>query len=94
MRPCIPKKLRPMVLHNEHSSVWGGDTRVSRPLTKQVAAQYLWPEMEKDVRKFVSECEACQLAKGTKPHRHGMSLGHKYTEPGAHLCLDLVAEIR
>ena len=20
---CIPKKLRPMVLHNEHSSVWG-----------------------------------------------------------------------
>ena len=67
---------------------------MSRPLTKQVAAQYLWPEMEKDVRKFVSGCEACQLAKGTKPHRHGMSLGHKYTEPGAHLCLDLVAEIR
>ena len=49
--------------------------------------------MEKDVRKFVSECEACQLAKGTKPHRQGMSIGHRYTEPGTHLCLDLVGPV-
>ena len=43
MRPCIPKKLRPMVLHNEHSSVWGGHSGVTATY-KQVAAQYFWPE--------------------------------------------------
>ena len=49
--------------------------------------------MRSDVEKYVSQCPECQLAKGTKPHRHGLMLGHKYTEPGTHLCMDLVGPI-
>ena len=92
MRPALPKKLRPQVMHNAHNTIWGGHTGLNATV-KKITEQYYWPSLQKDVEQFVTSCEECQLAKGTKPHRHGLMLGHKYTEPGTHICMDLVGPI-
>ena len=92
MRPALPKKLRPVVMHNAHGTIYGGHVN-STGMYKQIASEYFWPAMERDIQEYVSTCEHCQLAKGTKPHRHGLMLGHKWTEPGTHLTMDLVGPI-
>ena len=92
MRVACPKKLRPIVMHNHHTSIYGGHVN-STAMYKEIAQTYYWPSMQQDIQQYVSNCEFCQLGKGTKPHRHGLALGHRFTEPGTHLCLDLVGPI-
>ena len=49
--------------------------------------------MEKDIQKYVSTCELCQLAKGTKPFRQGFLSGWKHSKVLHTVCMDLIGPI-
>ena len=49
--------------------------------------------MEKDIQKYVSTCELCQLAKGTKPNRQGYLGGWKHSKVLRTVCMDLIGPI-
>ena len=49
--------------------------------------------MEKDIQKYVSTCELCQLAKGTKPSRQGYLSGWKHSKVLHTVCMDLIGPI-
>ena len=49
--------------------------------------------MEKDILKYVSTCELCQLAKGTKLSRQGFLSGWKHSKVLHAVCMDLIGPI-
>ena len=92
MRPYLPHSLRPIALRNAHGS--GESGHVNATAThKELLRHYFWPSMERDVADYIKECEICQLAKGTKPHRQGLLMGHHYTGPMHSISMDLVGPI-
>ena len=92
MRPFLPEALRPMALMNAHGSGESGHVHATATF-KELSRHYFWPQMEKDVAKHIRECELCQLAKGTKPHRQGLHMGHRYVGPLHSISMDLIGPI-
>jgi hypothetical protein len=91
-RPFVPETLRPTVLHNMHNSVWGGHKGVEGTY-KDTADKYFWHKMEVDIRQYVSECVACQLAKGTQPSRQGYLAGNTFHSSMSMVCMDLMGPL-
>ena len=50
------------ILTEYHSSPIGGHVGITRT-TICISAQFYWPNMRKDVQKFIAECVICQQAK-------------------------------
>ena len=64
-RIYVPLELRAALMRNYHSTAWAKHQH-SRSMHKKMVAWYYWSTMEKDIQEYVSTCELCQLAKGTK----------------------------
>ena len=41
MRPALPKKLRPIALHNAHNSIYGGHNGVTSTLKSRTSERYV-----------------------------------------------------
>ena len=91
-RPFVPESLRPTVLRNMHNSVWEGHKGAGGTY-KNTADKYFWHKMEVDIRQYVSECTACQLAKGTQPSRQGYLAGNTFHSSMPMVCMDLMGPI-
>ena len=91
-RIYVPAELRAALMRNYHSTVWSKHQN-SRSMHKQMVAWYYWNTMEKDIQKYVSTCELCQLAKGTKPNRQGYLGGWKHSKVLHTVCMDLIGPI-
>ena len=57
---------------------------------KDTADKYFWHKMEVDIKQCVSECVACQLAKGTQPSRQGYLAGNTFHSSMSMVCMDLM----
>ena len=91
-RIYVPLELRKALMRNYHSTVWAKHQH-SRSMHKQMVAWYYWNTMEKDIQEYVSTCELCQLAKGTKPSRQGFLGGWKHSKVLHTVCMDLIGPI-
>ena len=60
---------------------------------KELVATHFWPELDQDVKKYVPQCEWCQLAKGVKPSRQGFLSGWHHNKVLNQVCMDLVGPI-
>ena len=79
LRVYVPAALRSRVMRNAHDTIWGVHRHESTTF-KEVVATHFWPDMEKDVKEYVSLCEWCQLGKGTKPSRQGFLSGWRHNK--------------
>ena len=91
-RIYVPLELRKALMRNYHSTVWAKHQH-SRSTHKQMVAWYYWNTMVKDVQEYVSICELCQLAKGTKPSRQDFIGGWKHSKVLRTVCMDLIGPI-
>ena len=79
-------------MRNYHSAVWAKHQH-SRSMHKQMVAWYYWNTMEKGIQEYVSTCELCQLAKGTKPNWQGFLGGWKHSKVLHTVCINLIGPI-
>ena len=89
LRAYVPLELRSRVIHNHHSTIFAAH-RNATATYKEMATLYYWNTMEKDVSEFVSRCQLCQLAKGTKPTRQGYLLGWNHNKVLHQVTMDLM----
>jgi transposase InsO family protein len=62
-RLCLPDiPYRKIVIHNNHDLAIAGHSGYIKTYAK-IARVYYWPNMGKDIRKHVQECDACQRTK-------------------------------
>ena len=63
-RMCIPRvdELISVILHDCHDSLLGGHLGVDKTLS-YAQRYYYWPQMDKDVRRYVESCQLCQECK-------------------------------
>ncbi|UYV85054.1 hypothetical protein LAZ67_X004411 [Cordylochernes scorpioides] len=59
IRPFIPIKFRMMVFRNFHELSHPG----IKATTKQLTSRFIWPNMNKDIRKWAQACVTCQKCK-------------------------------
>jgi len=67
-RLCLPEiEYRNQIIHDNHDLAIAGHPGFIQTYNK-IARSYYWPRMNKDIRKHVKECDACQRTKAsTKP---------------------------
>jgi hypothetical protein len=72
-RICVGKdeQLKTNILSSLHSSAIGGQSGIGATL-QRVKRVFDWPQMKKEVEKFVSECAVCQRAKGENCQYSGL----------------------
>ncbi|CAH8592681.1 unnamed protein product [Schistosoma guineensis] len=88
-RPFVPKSMRKLIYNNFHSLSHPG----AKASTKLINARYIWPNLQKDVHKWVRECSACQQS---KINRHTNSPIGVFSQPDArfaHVHIDLVGPL-
>ncbi|CAH8479027.1 unnamed protein product [Schistosoma curassoni] len=88
-RPFVPKNMRKLMYNNFHSLSHPG----AKASTKLINARYIWPNLQKDVHKWVRECSACQQS---KINRHTNSPIGVFSQPDArfaHVHIDLVGPL-
>ena len=62
-RLCLPDiPYRKIVIHNNHDLAIAGHPGYIKTYAK-IARTYYWPNMGKDIRKHVQECDACHRTK-------------------------------
>ena len=79
-------------MRNYHSTIWGKHMN-STSMHKMMVSWYYWNTMERDIQDYVSTCELCQLAKGTKPSKQGYLHGWKHNKVLHTVCMDLIGPI-
>ena len=88
-RPYVPVKLRHAVFDSLHSLSHPGIRATQRLVTQR----FVWPSINRDVRKWTRCCLKCQQA---KVHRHTMAPVGTFTLPSArfnHIHIDIVGPL-
>jgi len=68
---CIPECcMREKLIQEKHNGGLAKHFGIDKTLD-QLSHFYYWPKMHRDVRRFVTRCKVCQLAKG---HSRNMRL--------------------
>lgn len=65
-RLVLPKSSRfiDVILQEYHSGVFGGHSGLLKTI-KRIQRLFHWPNLKKDVQRFVSECRVCQTHKSS-----------------------------
>ena len=69
---CVPKKLRRQILESLHSSDMGGAHLGFLKTLIKVKSRFTWPHLESSVKRFVENCESCQLVKSSNQPKTGL----------------------
>ena len=88
-RPYVPFKFRRAIFDSLHSLLHPG----IRATQKLIAACFIWPNINSDVRKWARSCLQCQRS---KVHRHTVSPMSTFVNPDAcfdHVHIDLVGPL-
>ncbi|CAH8648714.1 unnamed protein product [Schistosoma haematobium] len=88
-RPIVPSAYRRLVFDALHGLSHPGIAATLRP----IAARYVWPSMNKDVRMWAKQCLQCQRS---KVHRHVAAPIGTFATPDArfdHVHLDIVGPL-
>ena len=69
---CLPRKLRKQALLDLHDNELGGGHLGELKTFLKVRKRFFWPNCERTVRKYVKNCEKCQLNKEEKQLTKGL----------------------
>src|SRR5215469_10906781 len=72
-RRCVPEDEKDDIMKACHSSPYGGHFGPFKSATKVLQSGFYWPTIFRDVRTFVSKCDACQRT-GTIGRRDEMPM--------------------
>lgn len=67
-RLCVPQSLQNEIMKEGHDSAEEGAHAGFARTYNRLRVTYYWPQMSKDIERYVNTCDYCQK---TKPRRHG-----------------------
>src|SRR6185436_8781227 len=72
-RLCIPNDatLRLKILHDHHDSPIAGHLGIDKTIAN-ISHHFFWPKMTKQIKAYVSSCDACQRNKGSNQKPAGL----------------------
>ncbi|XP_018644951.1 choline/ethanolamine kinase, putative [Schistosoma mansoni] len=88
-RPFVPKSMRKLIYNHFHSLSHPG----AKASTKLINARYIWPNLQKDVHKWVRECSACQQSKINRHTNSPIGVFSQRDARFAHVHIDLVGPL-
>jgi len=92
-RIYVPEGLRQRVIQSEHDSKVAGHFGRERTV-ELLSRNFYWTNMERDVRKYCSECDNCQRTKTPRHAKHGLlhplELAFK---PWTHISTDFITDL-
>jgi hypothetical protein len=90
----VPRRFRSKVLSLAHESIMTGHLGVSRT-TKKVLAEFFWPGVQADIRRFCRSCDICQRTT-PKGRTTKVPLGHMpiIEVPFRRVAVDLMGPIQ
>ena len=78
------------VLYEYHDSPVGGHRGMNRTF-KEISKKYEWPDMKRDIEKYVRICKSCQMNKNLSPrHKARMEITTTARRPFERCALDIV----
>ncbi len=89
----IPRLQRSQLVHSAHSSLVTGHPGANATLSL-LKDRYWWPNMARDVRRFVQGCEECAISKSPRHLPAGKLLPLPVpNRPWSHLGVDFVTDL-
>ncbi len=89
----VPRLQRTQLVHSAHSSLGTGHPGANATLSL-LKDRYWWPNMARDVRKFVQGCEVCAISKSPRHFPAGkLLLLPVPNRPWSHLGVDFVTDL-
>ena len=92
-RVYVPEGLRQRVMKSEHDSKVAGHFGRERTM-ELLSRNFYWTNMERDVRKYCSECDNCQRTKAPTHAKHGLLHPLELAcKPWTHISTDFITDI-
>ena len=91
LKLVVPEVIKNDILKNYHDRI--GHPGIDKTLT-EVSSRYVWPNIEADVRTFISSCHACQISKpNLKPKQPPLGQSETATYPHELFAFDLIGPL-
>jgi hypothetical protein len=87
-RAVVPDSLRRAVITAYHNNILAGH-QGGRRTTQQIARDFFWPGMAKDIKRWVRACLACSKRKTPRPRRAGVREVKQSMYPGETVAIDI-----
>jgi len=92
-RIYVPEGLRQRVIQSEHDSKVAGHFGRERTM-ELISRNFYWTNMERDVRKYCSECDNCQRTKAPRHAKHGLLHPLELAcKPWTHISTDFITDL-
>jgi len=92
-RIYVPEGLRQRVIRSEHDSKVAGHFGRDRTM-ELLSRNFYWGNMERDVRKYCSECDICQRTKAPRHAKHGLLHPLELAcKPWTHISTDFITDL-
>jgi len=92
-RIYVPEGLRQRVIQSEHDSKVAGHFGRERTL-ELLSRNIHWTNMERDIRKYCSECDNCQRTKAPRHTKHGLLHSLELAcKPWTHISTDFITDL-
>ena len=87
----VPDVIKNDILKNYHDRI--GHPGIDKTLT-EISSRYVWPEIQADVRAFISSCHVCQISKpNLKPKQPPLGQSETAAFPNELLAFDLIGPL-
>ena len=91
LKLVVPEVIKNDILKNYHDRI--GHPGIDKTLT-EISSRYVWPEMQTDVRAFISSCHVCQISKpNLKPKQPPLGQSETAAFPHELLAFDLIGPL-
>jgi len=92
-RIYVPEGLRQQVIQSEHNSKVAGHFGREQTL-ELLSRNFYWSDMERDIRKYCSECDNCQRTKAPRHAKHGLLHPLELAcKPWTHISTDFITDL-
>jgi len=92
-RIYVPEGLRQRIIQSEHHSNVAGHFGRERTL-ELLSRNFYWVNMERDIRKYCSECDICQRTKAPRHAKHGLLHPLELAcKPWTHVSTDFITDL-
>jgi len=92
-RIYVPEGLRQRVIQSEHDSKVAGHFGRERTM-ELLSRNFYWTNVERDIRKYCSECDNCQRTKAPRHAKHGLLHPLELAcKPWTHISTDFITDL-